>query len=264
MTLLIALLFLLILSPLACANKDAGKAAAATSAEVTKTTPLSPQEMAARKLEGESVGFGVYSGPLKVGSGRLAYLGPSAFAKGAQPGPGAVNQAVDFTVSSFSVNDHEKILGTEDFAAPVRVMRTIRVFGKNEDITEEYASGARRVTISKSADKAAPEISVIDSEKPMGNVLLLVYRLRCDPQLAVGKTYDITLPTATFRLVVKDKRTIKVPLGRFDAFYIESDPPKYRIWLSADNRRIPLRIQGLAGAGMAFLAAVSIDPPVSQ
>ncbi len=209
-------------------------------------------------FKGEVVSFGVYSGGIfKVGSGRLEL-------KGLVEEEGEACQHVDFKVSSFSVDDHEVIIGRHDFSLPVRVVRDIRVFGRDEDIVERYSPDGRRVVIDKRVRDGESEETVIDSEQPLGNVLLLIYRLREDPDLAVGREYDINLPTTRFKLVVKEKKPLKVPLGRFDAFYIESEPKKYRIWLSADPRRLPLRIQGLVAGGMAYLAAVSVEPPLSE
>jgi len=205
---------------------------------------------------GETVTFGVYSnGILKVGSGRLALKAPVREKN-------EIFQCVDFRVTSFSVNDHEMILGKEDFTSPVRVTRDIRVFGRDEDIVERYSADGRRVVIEKKVGGHDPEKVLIESELPLDNVLLLIYRLRRDPALSVGREYAIRLPTTVFKLVVKEKKPIRVPLGRFDAFYIESIPKKYRIWLSADSRRMPLRIQGLVAGGMVYLAAVSVEPPL--
>jgi len=206
---------------------------------------------------GEVICFGVYSnGILKVGSGRLELKGPVI-------GEKETFRHVDFKVTSFSVNDHEMILGKEDFTSPVRVIRDIRVFGRDEDIVERYSAEGRRVVIEKKVEGRQAVETIIESERPLDNVLLLIYRLRRDPALSVGREFTIHLPTTVFKLVVKEKKPIRVPLGRFDAFYIESIPKKYRIWLSADSRRLPLRIQGLVAGGMAYLAAVSVEPPLS-
>jgi hypothetical protein len=144
------------------------------------------------------------------------------------------------------------------------VERDVRVFGRAEAIVERYTRDGRRVLIEKKVKGQEPQKTIIDSQRAFGNVLLMIYRLRMDPGLAVGKTYDINLPTTSFKLIVREKRKIRIPLGRFDAFYIESVPKKYRIWLSADLRRLPLRIQGLAGGGIAYLAALDVQPSLPE
>ncbi len=221
--------------------------------------PPEPQESVKESVfKGEVITFGVYSaGIFKVGSGRLEL-------KGLIEEEGQACQHVDFKVNTLSVDDHETVIGRHDFALPVRVVRDIRVLGTDEDIVERYSADGRRVVIDKRVEGREPEQTQIGSERPLGNVLLLIYRLREDPGFAPGKTYDIVLPTMSFKLTVKEKRSLKVPLGNFDAFYIESVPKKYRIWLSDGPRRLPLRIQGLVAGGMAYLAATSVEPSLAE
>jgi hypothetical protein len=200
---------------------------------------------------GEYIKFGVYSAGIRVGSGELHYEG--AVEEGSQK-----VQHIIFKVTTFSVNDEDNVFGTLDFASPVRVDRKIRLFGKDETIFESYAENKRSVTISKSVDDKKIESQVINTKDGMNNVLLLLYKFRNDKELSVGKSYKITLPTQNFDLLVKSMRKIKTPLGTFNAYYLESKPPKYRIWLSSEPDRLPLRIQGLVAGGMLYLVATEV------
>ncbi|MFA5039308.1 MAG: DUF3108 domain-containing protein [Candidatus Omnitrophota bacterium] len=200
---------------------------------------------------GENIKFGVYSRFLKVGSGELAYEG--------QTGEGEqALQHVRLRVDSFSVKDAEDVYGSMDFLFPVKAERKIRLFGRDEEITETYASDHKSVTIRKTTPGEEEKEWSIESPEPLQNVLLMVYRLRNDAELAVGKEYPIVLPTQKFLLKVKEITSLKVPLGTFEAFYIESTPSKYKIWISADDKRIPLRIQGLISFGSVHMAATEI------
>jgi hypothetical protein len=127
-------------------------------------------------------------------------------------------------------------------------------------IKETYAPGNKSVVISKSVNGQTEQSETISSERDLENVLLTIYGLRNDPQLAVGRTYAVNLPTQRFELIVKSKTSIKVPLGKFQVFYIESQPSKYKIWMTDDEKRIPVRIQGLVSFGMVYLAATAIEP----
>lgn len=205
--------------------------------------------------DGEKIQFGVYSNGLKVGSGELFY-------RGLQDEQGERLQRVLFQVSTLSVRDREDILGTIDFSVPVRVSRSVRLFGRDEVIQESYSSDHRHVQIRKSVDgKGAPDVN-ISSDKEFGHVLLFLYRLRNDDSLAPGKVYDVNLPTQRFKIKVIDTRILKSPVGRHQTFYLESSPPKYKIWLKTAPDRLPVRIQGLIGAGLMYLAAteVTTDP----
>ncbi|MBI5873428.1 MAG: DUF3108 domain-containing protein [Candidatus Omnitrophica bacterium] len=200
---------------------------------------------------GELIKFGVYSAGIRVGSGELHYKGL------VEEGTRKV-QHVIFKVTTFSVNDEDNVFGTLDFASPVRVERKIRILGKDETIFESYAENKRSVTISKSVDDKKSESQVINTKDGMNNVLLLLYKLRNDKELKPGKSYKITLPTQNFELLVKSMRKIKTSLGVFNAYYLESNPPKYRIWLSPEPDRLPLRIQGLVAGGMLYLVATEV------
>ncbi len=202
---------------------------------------------------GERVKFGVYSAGIKVGSGELSYKGVVDFGKNKV-------QEVNFKVSTFSVNDSDTVFGTLDFSNPVHVERKIRLFGKDEMISEDYSNDRKSVTISKRVDEGEPEIQKITVDDELTNVLLLLFKLRNDSELKIGKAYKITLPTQNFELFVKDNRRLKTQLGVFDTFYFESNPPKYRIWLKNDHNRLPLRIQGLVAGGMLYLVATEVSP----
>jgi len=203
---------------------------------------------------GETISFGVYSNIIKVGSGVLTYAGRDESREG-------VSQHARLRVETFSVNDTEDVYGSEDFKFPHKVERHVRLFGREELIKETYAAGNKSVLITKTTDGKASQTETISSDTPLENVLLLIYRLRNDPDMAVGKTYAVNLPTQKFELTVKSKTSLKVPLGRFPVFYIESKPSKYKIWLTDDPKRIPVRIQGLISFGMFYLAATSVETP---
>lgn len=205
--------------------------------------------------DNEKIKFGVYSNGLKVGSGELFY-------GGLKIEEGDRLQRVLFQVSTLSVKDREDIRGTIDFSAPVRVSRSVRLFGRDESIQEVFSPDYRHVQIRKSVDgKDAPDVN-ISSDKEFGHVLLFLYRLRNDKDLAPGKVYDVNLPTQRFKMKVVDTRVLRSPLGRHQTFYLESSPPKYKIWLKTTPDRLPVRIQGLIGAGLMYLAAteVTTDP----
>lgn len=203
---------------------------------------------------GERIRFGVYSTAIKVGSGELLYEGPVAK-------DGELLQHVVFKVSTISVRDEDSVFGTLDFARPLRVERSIRIFGKDELIVEKYAQDGRSVLISKSINGAGPVDQTIASREELGNILLLIYKLRNTTGLRDGGPFKIVLPTQTFELYVKNVKKIKTPLGLFDAIYLESRPAKYRIWLSDTPDRLPLRIQGLVAGGMVYMVATNVSNP---
>lgn len=200
---------------------------------------------------GESIFFGVYSNGIRVGLGAMVYHGIVAL-------NGQNVQHVSFTVSTFSVKDEEEVYGLLDFSAPVIVNRKIRLFGRDEIINEEYSPDKKTVRILKSVNGAAPVEQILNTQSEMNNVLLLIYSLRNKPDLRKGDSYRIILPTQSFDLKVINSRKIKVPLGRYDTYYLQSVPSKYRLWLNSGKDRLPVRIQGLVAGGMMYLAVTEV------
>lgn len=200
----------------------------------------------------EKIKFGVYSNGIKVGSGELIYQGQQKSDRGNV-------EHITLNISTFSLKDTENVYGTTDFSLPLKVERQIRLFGRDETILETYAQDKKSVLISKSVNGEFSATQTIKSDEELGNVLLLIYKLRNDRDIKTGKIYKVVLPTQTFHLTVKEIRKIKVPLGTFNAYFIDSTPSKYKIWLSSGEDRLPVRIQGLAAAGMFYLAATELS-----
>lgn len=201
--------------------------------------------------KGETLVFGIYSKGIKVGSGKLVYHGVETV-------NGRELQHVTFSASTFSVKDEDDVYGTLDFSSPVLVYRNVRVFGRQENIVEQYSPDRKTVRISKSLNgKVQPETTLY-SKEPMTNVLLLVYALRNEKNLREDSVFKIALPTQVFDLKAQGLRKIKVPKGSFDTHYLESTPSKYRFWLDLSNEKLPVRIQGLAAGGMVYLALIDV------
>jgi hypothetical protein len=199
----------------------------------------------------EEIRFKVFSSGIRIGSGYIIYHGVENF-------EGQEVQHITFQINTLSVQDKEEVYGTLDFSAPIHVKRYIRLFGNNESISETYAPDKKSVILSKIVDSAPPKIDIIKSDKELTNVLLLIYKLRNDNKLKEEASYKINLPTQTFDLKVQKNRKIRVPLGTYESFYLDSTPSKYRIWLATTPERIPVRIQGLVAGGMMYLAATEI------
>ncbi len=195
---------------------------------------------------GERIKFGVYSTGIKVGTGELVYNGLVSL-------DSKKLESIEFSLRTLSVRDKETVYGSLDFVFPHKVERELRIFGKDEKISEIYSDDHKSVRISKAINNAALPEQVLKGESGLCNVLLLLYFLRNDGTLAEGKVYKIALPTQNFDLIVKDVRKIKTRIGFFDAYYLESKPAKYKIWLSTKPDRLPLKLQGLVAGGMLYL-----------
>jgi len=202
--------------------------------------------------KGESLIFGVYSRGIKVGSGKLVYHGIETI-------NGLDLQHITFSASTFSVKDEDDVYGTLDFSSPVVVRRNVRVFGRQENIVEQYSPDRKTVRISKTINGVIQPEATLVSKEPMTNVLLLVYALRNEKNLHEGSLFRIVLPTQAFDLKARALRKIRVPKGIFNTHYFESTPSKYKLWLDSGKEKLPARIQGLAAGGMMYLALINVS-----
>lgn len=155
--------------------------------------------------------------------------------------------------------DNEKIYSNPETMLPVRVERDILNFISRERITEDYDQEKFTVTIIKY--KGAKEQKfIIRKDAPVHNAVLLPFYVRRIPKLEVGRVIVANLPTRRLEIRLDSIEDIKVPAGKFKAYHFTSSPRQTEIWISADERRIPLKIQGSGPLGY-YLVMTSYTPP---
>ncbi|MDD4894555.1 MAG: DUF3108 domain-containing protein [Candidatus Omnitrophica bacterium] len=139
--------------------------------------------------------------------------------------------------------DTEKIYSDTETFLPVRVERDILKVLLREKITEDYNQNKFAVTITKNIGSKSQETLVIEKDSPIHNAVLLPYSVRRIPDLEIGKIIVANLPLRKLELKLVSIEEIKVPAGTFKAYHFVSTPKRIEIWISADERRIPLKIQ---------------------
>jgi len=139
--------------------------------------------------------------------------------------------------------DTEKIYSDIDTFLPARVERDILKLLLREKIIEEYDQIKFAVTITKNSGSKEPEKLVIQKDSPIHNAVLLPYSVRRIPNLEIGKTIIANLPVRRLEIKLVSIEEITVPAGTFKAYHFASTPKQIEIWISADERRIPLKIQ---------------------
>lgn len=159
---------------------------------------------------------------------------------------------VTFNTKVTRFNDLETIYSDSDTFLPVKIERDIRTLTSREKITEDYDQEKFRVTINKFKGKKKQEI-LIQKKGTIHNAVMLPFYMRRQPALQVGWAMETRLPVQDFlmRLVCVEK--IKVPAGTFMAYRFESTPEKFHIWITADSRRIPVKIIGNGKIGYALV-----------
>ncbi|GEM_PF-1135693 len=195
---------------------------------------------------GESIEYGVKMNFLTIGRANLSYQGIAV-----ERNTRAINIA--FLADVVNFNDLEKIYADLETFNPLWVIRKIDFFNRKELINEDYARKANSVTITKYKNEKVVSVKDLFSDAPFQHVISSIYYCRKLKNLEVGTKFSLNLPLSKLVLEVKRIVDIKVPYGKFKAFYIESVPNKYRIWLSVDEKRLPLKVEGAISFSPASL-----------
>ena len=148
--------------------------------------------------------------------------------------------------------DMEKIYSDPQTLLPIRVERDILNWLTRERITEDYDQDNFTVTIIKNKG-AKQEKLVIKKDSHIHNAVLLPYYVRRMPSLDVGKIIIANLPTRRLEIKLVSIEDIKVPAGTFKAYHFKSTPKQIEIWISTDERKIPLKIQGTGLFGYSMV-----------
>lgn len=185
---------------------------------------------------GEKIVYDVSLGKLYLGKARFENLADARV-------NGRVLNAMLLETRLARFKDTEKIYSDPRTFLPVRVERDILNWFAREKITEEYDQNKFTVTIIK--DKGSrQEKSVIKKDSRIHNAVLLPFSVRRIPKMDVGRIIIANLPVRRLEIKLISIEKIKVPAGTFQAYRFQSTPRQIDIWISADERRIPIKIQG--------------------
>jgi len=150
---------------------------------------------------------------------------------------------VTFQTNIKGFQDYEKIYSDPQTFLPWRVERDIKKLIVTEKIVENYDQSRFILTVTKTNGGREEQI-VINNNGQIHNPVLLPYYVRSITGLKIGWVLWINLPKRKYLIKLVSIDSIKVPAGTFRAYYFVSEPKQFEIWISADARRIPLKIMG--------------------
>ncbi len=190
---------------------------------------------------GETFDYDIKKMGLKVGKASLVFDGLKEI-------DGRPVFLIVFTAEALNFFDEEKIsVGPSDFL-PVRVVRDLNIWGSKEKITEYYETAAGKIRIVKTAGGKTTE-QVIEKKGKIENIYGFIFRYRKDGGFKPGDTVTMRLPTTDIVLELVKKQTIAAAGEKHEAYFMQSDPRKYKIWFGDGPAKLPLRIDGAAGVG---------------
>ncbi len=205
---------------------------------IKKTESLSPNHV------GEKIIYDVRLGGLRLGRAHFTHIANVEV-------NGRILNVMVFETKLVRFLDTEKIYSDPQTLLPIRIERDILNWFVREKITEDYDQENSTVTIIKNKGMKQEKI-VIKKDGFIHNAILLPYYVRRLPEIDMGKTIIANLPTRRLEIKLVSTEDVSVPAGTFKAFHFTSTPRQIDIWISADVRRIPLKIQGTGAFGYSM------------
>lgn len=199
------------------------------------------QVTAKRDRIGEKITYYVQLGKLNLGKAVFEHLPNTKL--------GARNvNLMTFETRLARFTDLERIYSDPETFLPLRVERYVSTWPFPEKIIEDYDQEKFILTIKKLKNNKQEEI-VIKRDNVINNAILLPFYVRDIAKLDLGYNLMAQLPTQEFIIELVAREEIRVPAGRFMTYRFESRPKKFEIWISADERRVPVKINGTSGLG---------------
>lgn len=200
---------------------------------------------------GEKITYSIKQMGLKAGEATLSYEGP------------AFKDTKDyllivFKADGFNFMDTEMIYADPQTLLPQIVVRDLNIFGKKEQITEYYDTQKGTVRVVKTVSGKTTE-ETINKKGMIDNIYCFIYRYRRDGEFKVGETIAIHLPTMDLNIKLENKRNLSTAGKKYDAFFMQSTPSKYKLWFDASAGKIPLRIDGAVGVGSTSMTMTSYE-----
>ncbi len=124
---------------------------------------------------------------------------------------------------------------------PLKVERDVVMFGRKELIEEFYDQEQGLVSIKRTPSKKEEE--VLRQDKPIHNILALLYFFPQDVDLEKSEWMVFNLPTQKIRIKMIRERELKVGKEKKETYFlIGRGAKRFSLWLDK-KYRIPLRIE---------------------
>lgn len=220
--------------------------------QIPKKKIIIPKVMAkhqAKRIQSEYIGekitYDIKLGGVNMGRAVFNYLEQTEI-------DGKSVNLMTFETSSLRFKDLEKIYSDPDNFLPLKVIREINGLNMKENIVEDYDQKKFILTINK-LKKGKKEETQIKKKSSIHNAILLPFYIRQIAELKVGWSFTAQLPTREFKITLVSMENIKISQGTFQAYHFASIPKKFDIWVTADKRKIPIKIKGSGNLGYVFI-----------
>jgi len=216
-----------------------------TGPRATGQPPSSGADSSPFNFAGEEIVYTVKLGAVSVGRATFNY-------RGLQNLKGQEACLMTFYTQLARFKDMERIYSDPRTLLPLRVERDINIWPRREKIVEEYDQETFSLRVTKHEGKD-PQTTSLRKKAPIHNAVLLPFYVRHVQGLSAGWSFTAELPQQQFVIKLVAIEDVKVPAGTFKAYHFESTPKKFEIWITADERRIPVKLTGTGGVGYTMV-----------
>lgn len=194
---------------------------------------------------GEKIDYDIKLGKISLGKAKYSHL-PNVELDG-RP---AIHMTFETRLTRFS--DIENIYSDPDTFLPVKIERAISSWPLSEEIAELYDQKNFTLTITK--HKSAKERQrIIKKDSPIHNAIMLPFYVRRMEEIDAGWSMTVNLPNQQFEIKFVSMEDVVVPAGSFKAYHFKSAPERFEVWVSADERKIPVKIKGNGALGYTLV-----------
>ncbi|MCX7927354.1 MAG: DUF3108 domain-containing protein [Candidatus Omnitrophica bacterium] len=193
----------------------------------------------------EKISYDVILGGKRLGSAEFRYQERKKI-------EGRLVDIRTFTTQLMHFQDLETIWSDPETDLPIKVERKIVLWPRKEYIVEDYNQQMFSLKITKQVGKRTT-VMILQKDKFIHNAILLPTIARKNTSFQPGWSFVASLPTQDFTIRYEGIKQIKIPAGEFQAHYFVSVPERFEIWISTDERKIPLKIRGTDGLGYTLV-----------
>lgn len=194
---------------------------------------------------GEKISYDVKLGKITLGKAKYSHL-PNVELDGKQA------SHMTFETRLVRFVDLEKIYSDPDTFLPIKIERAISAWPLSEKITERYDQKNFTLTITKNKSAREKQL-LVKKDSPIHNAVMLPFYVRCMDAIEAGWSMDVNLPNQKFEIKLVSIEEVIVPAGSFRAYHFKSSPEQFEVWVSADERKIPVKIKGNGALGYSLL-----------
>lgn len=145
----------------------------------------------------------------------------------------------------------EKVFIAGNGYLPLKVERDVVLWGKKELIEEIYDQDHGRVKIVNYNSEKKEEVLVQD--KPIHNILALLYFFPKNIELTPGKMFIFNLPTQKVKIKIVSERKLKINGKEKESYFLlGSGAKRFNLWLDKETR-LPLRLEFITALGKVVI-----------